>query len=215
MPLILLSRPRPVRVDVTLLCLSLAGACHPPGGNDPGPGGSPPSPATRPDAAPGASAAPALVPAASTPLPPPALLGTTCSLLERAGLGAAASLLGAGHERAELVAADGSRGGLAAGQCLAGQRLERLVTVDPVACTYLEVTALPPVERIEVEVEASLAAALPGAKWSVARPEGSTRLPPAGCFAARPERPVIVRLVATVVEGGGVVAVRVASAPAR
>ncbi len=158
---------------------------------------------------------PALVPAVATPLPPPVLLGTTCSLLEGAGLGAAASLLGVGHGRAELVAADGSRNGLVAGQCLAGQRLERLVTVDPVACTYLEVTALPPVERIEVEVEATSAAALPGAKWTLARPEGSTRLPPAGCLAARRERSVVVRLAATVVEGGGVVAVRAASAPAR
>lgn len=143
------------------------------------------------------------------------LLGSTCSELEGAGRGAAATLIGPGGEGPALSAPDGTSSSVAAGQCLAGQRLERVVRVEPATCAYVELLGLPPIERIEVEVEASAAAALPGATWSVECSDGTTRLPPAGCLAAHRDRPVVVRLAATVAVGGGVVAMRVASAPAR
>jgi len=213
--LIFLSRGASWGHEVALLGIALAGACHPPGGNDPARGGPPPPPAAS--RLPSPALRTAVVPgsAAPAPWPPPALQGSTCSQLEALGARWASSLLAGGSAGAAITAADGSRSDWAAGQCLAGQRLERHVTVHPGACTFLEVAGLPPLERLAVEVVASPGAGVPTATYAVDRPEGPARFPEAGCLVVDPERPVVLRFTVTAVAGGGVVAMRVHSAPTR
>ncbi len=129
------------------------------------------------------------------------------------GARAASSLLAPSLPGTAFAALDDSPGDSAAGQCLAGQRLERLVTVAPGDCTFLEVAGLPPLERISVEVVASPGAGVPTATYAFDRPEGPARFPDAGCLVVDPQRPTALRFTVTAVAGGGVVAMHVHSAP--
>ncbi|MBN2195472.1 MAG: hypothetical protein JW751_21820 [Polyangiaceae bacterium] len=184
------------------------GGCHPPGGNDPGSRVSPSTLARGVEPGRTSVSAAAIASVAPEPYPEPSTDGSTCVTVEAVGMNAALEMLGASEPGSPFRDTTGRTAEVAAGQCLAGQRLEQLLPLPPNCCLSLRVAALAPIGEVEIVVEAHPGAPFETVRLVTAHPEGVVRLPTAGCLRNPGDRALVVRVAATVSDGGGVLALR-------